>query len=198
MKKSIKLLAAVLAVATVGAVAAFAGCGESVEAMDPVKYTFEAEYAVFNDADDATQYMSVETDYVDGYDTSGEGNVGYFSDEGSAITFVITSDRAVSDAKIEIIAATADMNWTTWVLNDYEGADHEDLLQVNGKSVAVTGTLDGNSMWNYHDWGTLTGTADLVKGENTIEIVCDGTGINVDCIYVTAGAVLTWTETDNS
>ncbi|MCD8295302.1 MAG: hypothetical protein LUE27_08695 [Clostridia bacterium] len=201
MRKTIKVLAAVLAVATVGAVAAFAGCGGTEET-----YRFEAEKAVlWSDEDSINSAYGAWADYYitgveeDVESASGEASVGYFCYEGSTITFTINSNKAVSEVPLTICAAASTMSWTTWAIDDYAASDHTDLLSVNGTTVALSGTLVGNSEMNYYNWGELTATIDLVKGENTIVLTIDdsGLGINVDYIEITTKATLTWTETNN-
>lgn len=205
MRKSIKVLTAVLAVATVGAVAAFAGCG-SVEEQT---FRFEAENAILASSEEGeelgSQYMTAVEEDVES--ASGEASVGYFCADGNTITFVINSDRKVEGATLTLCAAssTLDSSWAN--MADYDATEHPEVLSVNGANVSLSGVLEGCTFdWtdftgNYYHWGTLTATIDLVKGENTIVLTCDNTYescINVDYIEITAAANLTWTETDNT
>ncbi len=137
---------------------------------------------------------------------SGEASVGYFCYPGNTITFVITSDKNVTGATLTLCAAscTAVYDYTTWTsaIGEYDASEH-DILTVNGKNVALSGVFPGNDdddeTTTYYKWATATATIDLVKGENTIVLTCDDSGIavNVDYIEITTTASLTWKETNN-
>ena len=216
MKKFKRFAAgAVIALLTV-AIAAFmlVGCGAK-------EYTFEAEDAVLED--EASSFggpspMSIETGPVyTGTDEEGvEATVvGHFNQHEQSITWTITSSKEC-DADITFYAASAamkaDATFQNWSLAEITGESGVVSITNNGgKAVVFSGTLPGLATLDTQDstsWkniGSLTGKIHLVKGENKIVLMIDGSvdgamssGINVDKIVIKTDANLTFEKTDNS
>ena len=209
MKKLTKIFAVLVAMMLMSI--ALVACAGGTE------YTFEAEEA------ELAEVCQVEEgkEWIDGAISDVDATlVGYFTAEGTTITFKITSDKACN-ATLTLRAASACHN----MMEAFGGADlvieEIDLSQnevvkltVNDKEAQLQGKLPGLTMtppegglWGWMmdgTWGAMmkhcgTGTAKihLEKGENVIVLTAlgynDGNGgINVDKIMITANATLTW------
>ncbi len=230
MKKAFKLIIApVVAICLAGSLclaACSSGGGDDVDEVDEQTYRYEAEEAALN-ADESGLYDTLKKveqgSYINGYvfdvqydNTCSNGaSVGYLAENNPTITFTITSDRAVTGAKLTMQAASMDLDSSSASsvyglvsakINSFSGADH-DIMKVNGESVALSGTLPGadsvfadilSFQLNIDNWGTLTASIDLKEGENNIVFTMEKSAcLNFDYIDITAAANLTYTKTDN-
>lgn len=218
MKNLKSVFIAGIALVAVFSMAALGGC-----APDPQDFTFECEQMIIEGSGQGSAGASpsnIETEgiYIDGVELGDEATfVGTFSDAGSKLTFVVTSD-VECDATFTLHAASAKMgmaaDWSdAWI----DEIDLEDIT-ADGTTVSITnnggdpitlkGTLPGTT-WEggfagmgtpgvWHHVGSGTGTIHLVKGENKIVIEhVESIGINYDKVVINAAANLTWTPTEN-
>lgn len=206
-------------------------------------YEFEAEKGAITDGkamggywdQTANQWVQVETDVkptvesAKEYAAEGTGadvtSVGYFSGNGTAITWEIYAEEEC-DVTLTLRAASAVQSMN----EQYQitGMTAIDLSQgayvklyVNGEEKTLTGTLPGltqeqlkgetvSSQWgsyfqadasNYHNYGEGTVTVHLNKGKNTVKLATqsESGGVNVDKLTVSGTEVkLSYVPVDNS
>ena len=210
MKKSLKTLLAVSALATCGALTSCAPKAQT--------FKFEAEQALLEDAEDQTaNNIKVE---ASGEAASNGYSVGYFTTTGQKITWTVTSDFEAKDCELVLCLAPAAM---TYKLE--EGADPTDYskykmaladtdlseqykLTNNDKEISLGDTVvspdnpyaeEGAWMPNFYQFKEYKFKVDLVKGENKIVFEkADGqNGVNVDYLSINAAANLKFTAVEN-
>ncbi len=138
-------------------------------------------------------------------------NLGYFYGNGTYITWKITAS-ADCEATLNLRAASAsahmNQNQAT-AMNEilFEEGTQPVTLKVNEEDVTLTGTLPGIEAENmpsdysyYRNFGNVSATVNLKKGENIITLVApqqNGT-VNVDKIVIKSKAKLSYEPIDNS
>lgn len=144
-------------------------------------------------------------------------SLGYFSCEGTSVTWTITAEEAC-DVTVTLHAAstvqdqsgiTNQMTGEGLKLKEVDLSLNEYVkLTVNNEDKALTGTLPGleGLTWQsdpsiYKNFGTGTATVHLNKGENTIVLAAMNSqgGLNIDKIVISGTTVqLSYIPTDNS
>lgn len=201
-------VAAVLCTVAAAAAITLAACSDGTPAGAET-YTFEAEYAVLpTDGAGWSGGMGGVNPDIDGdFNASNDYFVVGMYKMGSTLTFNITADKAVDDAKIVARFSTEDpaglLNGGGENPKSYSITDETFLIKVNGEALEYnTITFNNIKTTNkFKDYTISTGVS-LKQGENVIELVCNnsnslggttlGTAPLVDCIKITTTAELTW------
>lgn len=212
MKKLIR--AAILLVLSLALCASFVACGEEGVAPGSETYVFEAEYAQLPTigAGWSGGMGGVNPDLDGDFNASNDYFVVGMYAKGSTLTFEITADKAVTDAKIVARFSTEDpaglLNGGGENPKSYSITKDTFQIKVNGTALAYeTITFNNIKTTNkFQDYTIATGVS-LKEGVNVIEMVTNNedslggttkaTAPLVDCIKVTTTAVLTW-EPDES
>lgn len=171
-------------------------------------YTFEAEYCADIEDLEGNGYSGtaagtsmIQEDRDGSLGASNKYFVGYLYKPGLTLTFDITSDKAISDAQLDLRLATQfykiPMN-----SNDYS-------IQVNGSNIvykdfALELGTNSNDITPFKDY-TVSTTLSLVAGVNHFAFVTSNQNALggtmaaeapiFDCFKITTDAVLTWNPT---
>lgn len=175
-----------------------------VPIVDPIEYTFEAEHIDCSNIGSVDGWSGGGADCdIISVDTLSLGAsngfyANYLYTNGVTLTFVITSDRAVSDAKIVARLSAEGQNFTISTSNytiRLNGADLQ-YTPIQFRDVPAVG--DALDFADY----ILIQNVTLVAGENTIQLITNNnnslggttkaTAPLVDCIKITTRAILTW------
>ena len=210
MKKKF-ITAVVLALAVISVAIAFTACGDS-NPPGTETYTFAAALTDLDDVEGEGfsggegGISMIAKDYDGEWETISGYYVSYLYVENTALTFEITSDRAVDDAKIVLSLSaegkpeiTIDPEIYTVSVNgtalDYAPITFYDIPNVVGEVYAFKQYTVGENI-------------SLQEGKNIIKLISSNnismggttkaTAPMVDCVQITTSAKLTWSpRTDN-
>ena len=139
-------------------------------------------------------------------------NLGYFYGNGTYITWKITASAdCEATLNLRAASASAQMNqqFQAVAMNEltFEEGIQPVTLKVNEEDVTLTGTLPGIEAENmpsdysyYRNFGNVSATVNLKKGENIITLVAPQQNgmVNVDKIVIKSKAKLSYEPIDNS
>ena len=214
LKKKIALFVC-LSLALTGTVAALAGCGGDDDPPGSETYTFEAEYATLplKGAGWSGGMGGVSPDIDGDFNASNDYFVVGMYAKDSTLTFEITADKAVTDAKIVARFSTEDpaslLNGGGENPKSFSITKDTFQIKVNGTALAYN-TITFNNIKptnKFQDYTIATGVS-LKEGTNIIELVTnnevslggttEATAPIVDCIKVTTSAQLTWQPNESN
>lgn len=189
-----------------------AACGEEKLPEGFTEYVFEAELTNLDDVEGEgfsggpSGIGMICPDNDGDWEASGEYYVGYLYVENTALTFEITSDKAVSNAKL-VLRLSA--------VGDGQGAitltDTKYTVSVNGtaleyEDISFYDRTDAYGVYAFEDY-IISENVSLNEGKNVIKLISSNneslggttkaTAPLVDCIKITTDAKLTW-EPKNS
>ena len=219
LKKKIALFVC-LSLALTGTVAALAGCGGDDDPPGSETYTFAAALTDLDDVEgegwsggESGIGMIVkdwEDDDIDWKTISGY-YVTYLYVEDTALTFEITSDRDVEDAKLILSLSTEGAEYST----DGSLTLSPDIytVELNGTAVQYEPIVlydipaSPGELYEFEQYTVATNLA-LKQGTNVVRLISSNdismggttraTAPMVDCIQITTSAKLTWSpRTDN-
>ena len=214
MKKLIR--AAVLLVMALVFCVSFAACGGGgSNPPGSETYTFEAEYATLpsKGAGWSGGMGGVSPDLDGDFNASNDYFVVGMYAKDSTLTFEITADKAVTDAKIVARFSTEDpaslLNGGGENPKSFSITKDSFQIKVNGTALAYN-TITFNNIKptnKFQDYTIATGVS-LKEGTNIIELVTnnevslggttEATAPIVDCIKVTTSAQLTWQPNESN
>lgn len=191
---------------------ALTGCGEETDPPGTETYTFGAELTDLDDVDGegfsggSSGIGMIAPDPDGKWQTATGYYVSYLYVENTALTFEITADKAVDDAKLVLRLSAEGLPEMTLTKDIY-------TVSVNGTALEYKDITFYNipnavgTPYPFKDY-EVGANLHLNEGKNTIKLISSNnisiggttqaTAPMVDCIKITTSAALTWTpRTDN-